>query len=362
MQKYSIAITLNTQKGEGRHSVRVRTTINRVRKFYSTGVTVAPDQFDKGEIVNHPQKVMLNAIIAKKVSEVEKDILEAGLLGQELHKVKKNANILFNDYAAANLERHAGLWSASTNKHKKSYLTKINEFNPRLKLHDMNASMLSKLEDYCRGIGNNANTVWSCSKYVKSVINAAIADGTLDKDPLLGFKGEKYTDPIREVLTQDEITLIEQFADNPMNVAKLTNTAAWFVFGCYSGLRYSDMVGFKGLTDGKILFKTEKTGSIVSIFATEQIKTAIVRLNKPIYSNQKCNEYIGSVCAILGIDKRVTWHTCRHTFAVQWLNRGGSMEVLSKLLGHSTIKTTSIYGKITNLRIDAEVSKVWGGE
>ncbi len=74
------------------------------------------------------------------------------------------------------------------------------------------------------------------------------------------------------------------------------------------------------------------------------------------------NDYLKSIAAVLNIHKKITCHTARHTFAVQFLERGGRMEILQKLLGHSSIKTTGIYGKISTLLTDEEMVKVWGAK
>ena len=119
------------------------------------------------------------------------------------------------------------------------------------------------------------------------------------------------------------------------------------------------MKDFKGLVNGKVLLQTQKTDAVVSIYATDQIKRAVERIKTPIYTNQKCNEYIGAVMAILGIEKKISFHSARHSFAVLYLENGGSIYTLSKLLGHSTVKTTAIYSKISNIAIDEEMKRVW---
>ena len=143
----------------------------------------------------------------------------------------------------------------------------------------------------------------------------------------------------------------------------LKNMAAWFLFACYTGLRYSDVKNFdpaKHIQNGRIILHTTKTGEVVSISTSSRAKSILEQYPKaPIYSNQKCNQYLKAIAHICGIDKRLTFHTARHTFAVQCANLGISQEVTSKLLGHSDLRTTGIYYKIVNERIDREMEK-WG--
>ena len=362
MFKHTLTAVLNKQRPDkyNKYALRIRSTIQRKVVYYATGIMLMENQLKAGEIVNHPNKTHLNILLRTKMNEIEKDLLEESITGEPAGAQRKKLNLTFNDYALNNIKKNENLWSKSTVKHKHSYLRKLNTFKPDLKLKDVDKDLLSDFEKYCKSIGNIPNTVWSATKYLKTVISAAVEDGTLVKNPLKGFKGTKYTDPLRNVLTQPEITLIENFADNSLNNPKLINTAAWFIFGVYTGLRYADMVNFKGLVNDKILLQTQKTNSVVSIFATEQIKRAVARLTRPVFTNQKCNEYIGAVCAIVGINKKISMHSSRHSFAVNFLEKGGRIEILSALLGHSTLRTTQIYAKISTTLADEEMKKVWG--
>ncbi len=363
MLKHNIKACLNTQRPDknGLYPLRIRTTIQRKVTFYPTGIMLKKTEFKNGLIVNRAGKDLLNIELRNQIAKIEKDLLEASITGEAFTKAKKVADITFKDFAEKDIKRNIGLWSKSTVKHKKSYLAKVNEFKPGLKLKDITKDLLNEYEDFCRTVKkNNNNTIWTATKFFKTVVNTAVDDGVLQKNPLKGFKGVKYSDPMRSVLTQEEITLLEEFADNPLNNPKLTNVAAWFIFGCYTGLRYADMVEFKGLVNGKVLMQTQKTDAVVSIFATEQIQRAIGRLTKPIYTNQKCNDYIKAVCAILGIEKKISFHNSRHSFAVMFLENSGDIFLLSKILGHSTVKTTSIYSKVSSPLLDREMQKVFG--
>ncbi|MFZ1749666.1 MAG: tyrosine-type recombinase/integrase, partial [Saprospiraceae bacterium] len=76
----------------------------------------------------------------------------------------------------------------------------------------------------------------------------------------------------------------------------------------------------------------------------------------PMKSNQKLNAYLKELADICEITKPLTMHIARHTFATTvLLSNGVSMEATSKMLGHSSIKTTQIYGKILETRVGAEM-------
>ena len=73
----------------------------------------------------------------------------------------------------------------------------------------------------------------------------------------------------------------------------------------------------------------------------------------PILSNQKMNAYLKEIADICGLQKRLTFHLARHTFATMSLSKGVPMESVSKMLGHTNIKTTQIYARITSKKIEA---------
>lgn len=360
--KINLAITLNTQRPDkaGKYPVRLRSTIDSKVTYYPTGIMLLKEQLVNGVVVNHPNKDLLNTTLLLKKGAIEKELLQNSIIGEVAVKAKKNHHLKFSDYAQKKIKE----WSATqgietTIKHKIGYLKRVNEYNPGIRLQEFDKEVLTGFEVFCRKRGNNENTVWSATKFVKTVINAAIADGIIVGNPLMGFKGAKYTDPFRETLSAEELELLEKFAENKLNPKKLLNTANWFLFSCYCGLRYGDLAGFVGFKNGKVLLKTEKTGEVVSIYATEKIIETKNRLTQEIFSNQKSNDYIKVVMAAIGVTKKISFHNARHTFAVEFLNRGGRLEILSKILGHSDIKTTSIYARISNNLADEEMKKVW---
>jgi integrase len=193
------------------------------------------------------------------------------------------------------------------------------------------------------------------------MINAALNDGAIKGNPLKGYKSPAYVDPVRDYLTDEELNKIENFAEKSKS-EKLVKVANWFLFSCYSGLRYEDVRTFnkKSIINDRIILRTEKSKTDVSIKIHPKLKNVLENISSEVISNQKMNDFLKVIAETCQIQKNLTFHLARHTFAVYFLNHGGSMETLSKLLGHSSLRTTSIYGKITDIRIDSEMDKVWG--
>lgn len=111
---------------------------------------------------------------------------------------------------------------------------------------------------------------------------------------------------------------------------------------------------------GRIVIYTTKTNEPVSMPFSPKLKALFESIDyKPLhYHNVHYNRLLKAVAALSGIDENISSHVSRHTFAVMCAGAGISIEVTGKLLGHSSIKTTAIYYKITNTRIDEEMKKL----
>ena len=78
----------------------------------------------------------------------------------------------------------------------------------------------------------------------------------------------------------------------------------------------------------------------------------------PVVSNQNTNAYLKEIATLCGIEKNLTFHIARHTFATVFLELGISMESVKAMLGHSDISTTQIYGKITDKKLMTEMDNI----
>ena len=192
-----------------------------------------------------------------------------------------------------------------------------------------------------------------------------MAEGIINKQPYSNFK-LKSVKSERDFLQQDEINKIIKL-DLSGNKS-LDKVRDLFLFSCYTGLRFQDAQNLT--TENLINFKEkpflkhiqEKTGRAVDIpilpivsKILEKYKSApereIFHLLLPKISNQKANSYLKVISALSGIGRQLTHHMARHSFATTiCFNNNMPMEDVSKLLGHSSIKTTQIYGRITQQR------------
>jgi site-specific recombinase XerD len=215
------------------------------------------------------------------------------------------------------------------------------------------------------------NTVMKHLKQLKKVIHFAMLIGYMEHDPFFQHKTASK-EVCRGYLSSDELSKIE---NHVFRIKRLEQVRDVFIFVCYTGLAYSDLKILtresisKGI-DGKnwIIYYREKTGVRASIPLLSQALAIIEKYNEdpecqadnkllPIKSNQKLNSYLSEIAELCEIDKHITMHLGRHTFATTvTLTNGVPIETVSKMLGHISIKTTQIYSKV----IDTKISKDMG--
>jgi integrase/recombinase XerD len=240
----------------------------------------------------------------------------------------------------------------------------INNYAPGLNLQAIDKLWLLNFEDFLKLKYANANSRLAPLKFLRAVFNFAIERGAEIEYP---FGNGKYKLPteekrLRNYLTTKQLTEIESFVDTALNPS-IKRAGKWFLFQCYSGLRYSDIEQWTPdhVRDNRIYFADVKTDTphFIPIYTRLQIAIDEVAELKPMqYENYKRN--LNTIGVALNLPFILNSHIARHTFAVQYLERGGSVFVLQSLLGHSDIKTTMIYAKVTNRGIEDDMKRVVG--
>ena len=207
-------------------------------------------------------------------------------------------------------------------------------------------------------------------QFFKRIIIIARNNGWMQHDPFANYKIRiKKVD--RGYLTEEELQKIKQ---KELTIDRLIKVRDIFIFSCFTGLAYVDAKNLtydnikKGV-DGNlwIITKREKTDTPVTV-PLMSIPLEIIEKyrNKqpnckvlPLLTNQKMNSYLKEVGDLCEIEKNLTFHLARHTFAsTTTLAKGVSIEAVSKMLGHTNIKTTQIYARVTENMISNEMHKL----
>lgn len=330
----------------GRKTVYIRIADRSKRKFHATGIKVEPKYWDK-RVINHPRAKTFN------------DQIRSLILRYELEPPEKPA-MGFYSYSLDCLRSWEKTKKPETIRQIQSGVKKFNDFT-NVKLSSISPDVLQKFVDHCYSLGNSTNTVWKSLKVVRTIVLKAYREGLITKNPFMVFEMPKYRNPEKTFLTKKQVEKIDKFAakvkDEGLRIA-----GTWFVIGCYTGLRYGDMVEFKktNIVDDRLIVYTAKTGQVVSMPVNNKLKELFSRVQyKPLpYVNVHANRLIKDICSALELPV-VSWHCSRHTFGTLCAEAGISQEVTAKLMGHSDLKTTAIYYAITGTRIDSEIKKIF---
>jgi site-specific recombinase XerD len=198
-------------------------------------------------------------------------------------------------------------------------------------------------------------------KNLNAVIRTAVRNNWISSNPFKDFSCN-YINPPRCYLTDDEINSL---IDKQFKIDRLTKARDVFIFQIYTGLSYIDLYSlnesnFKTGVDGKewIILYRKKTHVRSAIPILPRAKEILLKYNYhlPVYCNQRTNSYLKEIADLCNIQKPLTSHIARHTFATTiTLSKGVPIETVSKMLGHTDIKTTQIYAKITDVKVSNDM-------
>ena len=211
------------------------------------------------------------------------------------------------------------------------------------------------------------NTTAKFMQFFKRIIIIARNNGILVGDPFASYK-IRLEKVDRGYLTEDEIKIILK---KKMVSERLEHVRDLFVFSCFCGLAYSDVANLRQENiqksfDGNlwIITRRKKTNTESNIRLLDVPKRIIEKYKGlardghvfPVPNNGSCNKILKDIGRQCGFKVRLTYHVARHTNATTvLLSHGVPIETVSRLLGHTNIKTTQIYAKITAQKISQDM-------
>jgi site-specific recombinase XerD len=247
-----------------------------------------------------------------------------------------------------------------------------------LSLKDVNFKFLSDFEDFLRDyqpeknkkpIGNTGAMTHLIR--LKKMLNLAISLDWIGKNPFFGYR-IKIRHEARQYLDKTELSALEA---KTFALPRLDYVRDLFVFCCYTGLAYIDAISLTpsnsvvGIDNG-LWIKTKRNKTLIPV-NTPLLPKAVAILKKyendyrsisngtlfPLLSNQKMNSYLKEIADLCVIDKNLTSHIARHTFATTLtLSNNVPIETVSKMLGHTKIGTTQIYAKVIEQKVSDDMA------
>lgn len=241
-----------------------------------------------------------------------------------------------------------------------------------ISLEEVTPKFLSNFDNYLRIEYNMANNhAMKIRQKLRTIYKVAIDNGWVSKNPFSTVK--IHFDPVeRDVLTKSELAALIQ---TDMIFDRLEKMRDIFVFACFTGLAHCDVAGLTKeniITDeaGQVWLKThrQKTSEVVDIPLLEIPQLIIKKyqgmkeLNGkllPTLTNSCSNLYLKEVAVRCGINKTLTFHMARHTFATTvTLSNGVPIESVAKMLGHRNIRTTQIYAKVIKDKLAEDMNNL----
>lgn len=396
-QKLNIRFRLNEQKEKDEtHPIYIRIYIDGKKSEIATTHYVSKTQWDYNQTrVRHTASnaQLINAYLTRTRNQLEEHFLTHVALGKKLkaaelkdvflgkdNKLKSKTLLDAFDYHKAKTAElvKVGKQAKATLAKFQYTRTKIETFlkdryeKKDIYLDELSISFVTEFEHYLLvKVKLQSNSAHKYIKNLKRVLNVAVSADWIAYNPLAGFRCS-YTSPEREILSQEEL---DRMISKEFTSKRLTEIRDVFIFCCYTGFAYADIYKFahnsiaKGIDGGYWLSTSrQKTGTKESVpllpIALEiihkyQDDPYCIQKDKllPVNSNQKFNEYLKEIAALCSIDKKITTHIARHTFATTvTLANGVPIETVSKMLGHSKLSTTQIYAKVLDRKVSEDMN------
>lgn len=394
MSSIKLILRENKINNSGEMPLYIRIIKDRKTKFISLSTYLKPEQWNEKQsrVVKHKNSVRLNNFIAQKVAEANNIALEMEIKNKYVSskrmkdKIMGKISISFTDYAYAFRDRLEKNEKFGSHAKVKTVLQKLDEYteNANLNFGEIDLQFLKDYEKYLRDdLGNSTNTVHSNLKVIRKLFNDAIREELIEPNlnPFIKYK-LKLEKTTKEYLTDEELTKIENLKLTKGSTMDHHRNA--FIFAAYAGgIRISDILQLKwsNFNGTNVTFQMQKTNDIVSVklpkkalkymacyakitkvknkdtfifpFLDNDRKYTKKELFRDISSKSTyASSELKDIAALAKVKKNISFHTSRHTFATRALRKGMRIEYVSKLMGHSSIKTTQIYSKIVNSELD----------
>ena len=291
---------------------------------------------------------------------------DPGMLEVFDERIDEMAQLIDRGYSKATLTNYK-----TCRKHLKEYIgDKLSR--TEIKIRQVGGPFIDSFHMYLRTTkGCQVNSANKNLRNLRAVLNIALKKGYIDKNPFDQIS-MKYERKSREFLTEQELRLM---MEAQFESKRLEQVRDLFVFACFTGLAYTDIKFLKPeeiitRNESRLIVKSRTKSGIESVIPLFPPAEALLEKYKPYRekikaliptpSNQKTNDYLKEIAQEIGISKNVTFHMARHTFATTVsLSNGVPIESVSKMLGHTSVKTTQIYARVMEDKLVEDTRLLW---
>lgn len=374
---------------DGTAALGLQVIINRKRRVFPLKIWVKPSEVDTSapsiklsragkdwrELEQNYNSVLLsalgralNVIAQAQASHLPLDI---ETFSNQFSSAKLERD--FVQFVADAIERERGLLSPGTTKDNEKVLARLRRWRPRLNFAELHVGNIKDFQKAMQGWGLGINTIASTHKGMRKFILQAKKNYPSLPNPYLDFK-IRWGEGERDFLTPHELRKVLDAYKSPDElVGSLRRVCRCFLFQAFTGLRVSDAksLTYDNLIGEHVAFTSQKTqrtkltrklklneiarGLIEDAFKESSMKKREGRLVDFYLDDHPYNVALRSLAAFLEIEKHMTSHVGRHTFATNYLIAGGKVERLMRILGHSELDTTMVYVHLVEDYLDADM-------
>ncbi len=388
--KVAFYLKSNEKNAEGRCPVMGRLTVGRSESVFSAKLSVPASLWLSGRAKGKSTEATainrqldeyraLALTIYREQSAVREQITAEKVKCLLLGMVAGQETLL--DYFGTYIEQFEK--RVGINRSAKSAQTYLNTYNhlvrflsERLRLSDipfsvLDRSFIDKFDLYLRTEQRLAprSIILNMSR-LHTAVNKALAAGIITADPFAGYEPPR-PERKQRYLTREEL---QRLMTTPLPASRLYLVRDLFLFSCYTGISYGDMCrltveNLEIAEDETVWIKAvrEKTGVEFEIPLLDLPQHIIDKYRDimpdgkllPMYGNSELNKGLKCLAAVCGIDRKLTFHMARHTYATEIaLSHGVPMETVCRMLGHSRVDTTQIYAQVTDNKIDTDTQSL----
>lgn len=339
----------STKKG----LVQIELLYNRKRKYISTGIKLFPKEWsDKSRVVNHPLSLEYNTQIEWQMADIMRRLREMQENGYiDLNEVTAEGdNIQYTliEYMQKCIDE---LSSESTKRNYLTVLNKLRIYGKFSTLQSVDVYKVMRFNQWMRNCGLKGSSRKAELHILSAVLNRAVNENLIDKNPMSNFKFDRVEPAKRKYLTEEQLRQIEEYVPKKKYESDAIDV---FLFQCYTGMSYTDVNALTPdsviVTNGNYYIRTNRVKTSVEYkikLLPTPLKIWLKHNGKlPIRTAPLYNRHLNLIEKRIGLTQHITTHVARHTFATLALSKGVRIEVVSKMLGHTNIKTTQIYAKI----------------
>ncbi|WP_260440202.1 site-specific integrase [Elizabethkingia meningoseptica] len=354
--KYSFFLKKDHKNKEGKYPLYLNLYIHEQRKRIPVELFLFPKEWDdkKKFIATSCESYQDYKLILEDIKSNINKIEIQFRLSREVLTVEKCAELLrrpdlsidfisFMQYEL-DLKRSA----ENTKKNHRSVIKKLREYRKSILFSEINDKWILKYRKYLGTKKENQEvTIDNNIKILKHYIKLAKKRGlviNVDLDDIIIKQHRSH----RTNLTLAEVEKMKSYYYSPFIKPAHFATLGYFLFNCMTGQRIEDLLKMERhqLNDTFFNFWNQKSKKSQILMTNTTCKNILEKDPKLFIDKitaKTINETIKDICILLGIKKHVTCHVARHTFATNYLRKGGKVEDLQVLLGHSEIDTTMIY-------------------